>query len=141
MSGRGGLGFAAVARMPYQKEIDGFFYQREPVGYAGGLGKEPARWKALGFMYIRLPATPVGHGWAVAAPLWSLLLLVAPWPVWRVRTAWRNLPERRRRLGLCVRCGYDLRASAERCPECGETKPASTLPDAPGPMARAAPDV
>ncbi|HTL29500.1 MAG TPA: hypothetical protein VL282_09765 [Tepidisphaeraceae bacterium] len=52
----------------------------------------------------------------VPAALLSLPLLIA------LAVTWRRLfvLRRRRTLGLCLSCGYDLRgASSERCPECG----------------------
>ena len=40
---------------------------------------------------------------------------------------WRSeLREERLGDGRCVDCGYDLRASLGRCPECGAAKPDST---------------
>jgi hypothetical protein len=76
----------------------GFTYQREkPYGYLPG---QPESWR-------------VPYGFVVA--------LTALAPGAHALTAWRR---RRARLkaagaGLCAACGYDLRASPDRCPECG----------------------
>ncbi len=41
-------------------------------------------------------------------------LLIAPTTAWLLR--WRRTSHR---YGQCTRCGYDLRATPDRCPECG----------------------
>ena len=50
-------------------------------------------------------------------PYWSLLVLSAIPPVAMFRR-WRRR-RRRVRQGLCLICGYDLRSTPDRCPECG----------------------
>ena len=50
-------------------------------------------------------------------PLWVPALMFAIAPAWPLSSPYRR--RRRRKLGLCLKCGYDLRGSAERCPECG----------------------
>ena len=81
----------------------------------------------LGFGYSRRgsftgPSGRFGH---VVVPYWSLLAATALPPLlWLgVRSRRTLLLRRRKRLGLCVRCGYDLRASPGRCPECGTPAP------------------
>ena len=63
-------------------------------------------------------ATPVRPARTLILPLW-VAIAVFGYATWRLRFAPANLLRRRRKLGLCLRCGYDLRASKDRCPECG----------------------
>jgi hypothetical protein len=51
------------------------------------------------------------------APYWALSTPVLLWAAYLLLGELKT--RRRRRRGLCVQCGYDLRASPDRCPECG----------------------
>jgi hypothetical protein len=57
----------------------------------------------------------------VLVPHWFLVVVFVVPPVLRVpyvaRRRWRS------HRGLCPRCGYDLRATPGRCPECGTVTP------------------
>jgi hypothetical protein len=57
---------------------------------------------------------------SVTVPCWALVMALGLAPVAGVRHYWRTAVRRRRRArGECVMCGYDLRATPGRCPECG----------------------
>jgi hypothetical protein len=49
-----------------------------------------------------------------------LLYWVLPLLAWTIWCGWRFV-RRRHPIGCCQSCGYDLRASSGRCPECGTT--------------------
>jgi hypothetical protein len=76
----------------------------------------------LGFFIGREGGPPVNPWRQTYAhvPHWALLALLGGLsvPLWmKVHRAHRST--RRAAAGLCVACGYDLRASPSECPECG----------------------
>jgi len=83
---------------------------------------EPAPWQAY-----PIDPQPIGHfgfswsfyswngssNWVVGVPFWLLACIAGAiglyfFRTWKVPTA-----------NLCAKCGYDLRATRDRCPECG----------------------
>jgi hypothetical protein len=78
------------------------------------------RWHLVGFRMSR-SFSPGGDGttveWAaITIPYWSIAL-AALLPLVVLGPGW--LRQRRKIAGRCERCGYDLRATPDRCPECG----------------------
>jgi hypothetical protein len=55
----------------------------------------------------------------VFVPYWFLAAVTGVLPLLQLVRALRRRARRRR--GLCVHCGYDLRETSGRCPECGTT--------------------
>jgi len=84
-----------------------------------GFGRSHLRWKIYTSVSLfGKPPPIISNATYWFAPWWAVwfatTVLPAMWIVQRRRTS-----RRPKRVGFCSRCGYDLRATPDRCPECG----------------------
>jgi hypothetical protein len=102
-----------------------------PVREYGGFPTPERRWLGFGYFSYQIAeittadlVLPQQRGSRITFP-WALPCLVfAALPAWhfvRQRHARRRI--KRLRSGLCAHCGYDLRSTPGRCPECGTMQP------------------
>ena len=119
--------------------IDGKLYIHARVDFEPWTQPTPTRLETaqrlIGIQHIRRTSHPMNgrkvlrqytildHHVVVDLFWYRILLLVLPL-YWLVTTARTFLQEEqrndRRTRGLCPTCGYDLRATPDRCPECGD---------------------
>ena len=110
--------------IPAPLPADGYHYSSQPAYIPVALMNKGA-W--LGFMWFwNSSMTPIGgknmqtYSLQVFAPHWFYGCLLSIRSILWLFSAVRKRRTVRRALSqLCVHCGYDLRASPERCPECG----------------------
>jgi hypothetical protein len=91
----------------------------------------PGEWPEFGPVSIWPPASArlyqdrhvsdgVTNSWrGLLIPMWLLVLATSAFPTIRCILGWRRIRRSRGTLNVCFKCGYDLRATPERCPECG----------------------
>jgi hypothetical protein len=113
---RGGVEFVAITNPPERAYSSRLWSEQQPISPL-------PRYTHAGFGAVTFTQTmaeldgvqtrQVGFG-AVVIPFYAVLLATVILPTW-----WLLTRRRQRKPGTCPRCGYDLRATPDRCPECG----------------------
>jgi len=125
-------GFAVQYDKPHRSYLafvseDGAAGCIQCLNWAGGADFRTLQWHSLrvgrhaAWFLDTPPKVGSSAGVVFAFPWWSCALATGVLPgVWLARAAMGFNRSRRWTAGHCRACGYDLRATPERCPECGE---------------------
>jgi hypothetical protein len=108
-----GHGTIDICVIPDWKQDPDFYYTRYPPNVWYGT-RYSYKNRFLGFG--RGEQWPEYGGWYVNIPNWFIAAITAGGVLLLARMWWKRRP---RPAGRCRRCGYDLRATPDRCPECG----------------------
>jgi hypothetical protein len=128
-------GYLRGARMDGKFRTNWIYIPWRQYGGANGLG---LRETILGFRYVsqdsrdRSPSQPLNRSWIMTIP-WPLpFLIFSILPAFALRRFIKTRREaRRRKLGHCLSCGYNLRQlTSSTCPECGAIHHAAAAPAA-----------
>jgi len=94
-------------------EVGDFAVARRSYPYASRSGRAP---------YLSVDTS-------LYLPYWLIILIcIVPSAWWLLVLRQKRLRAARALNGRCLSCGYDLRATPERCPECGATTEIKRLP-------------
>ncbi len=85
-------------------------------GWPGSSVDRQVRLPGFSYESQHLPLVPgeIIYSSHLRVSFWIIFVMALVLPVCRIRFRRRYPP------GRCAKCGYDLRATPERCPECGE---------------------
>jgi hypothetical protein len=121
---RGTIGFVWI-RESDAKELKITYYSETPHDLVEVMNRARWHWHRFAFDKVAEPLDSFTEVYAMM-PCWAIVCLGGLLPLIRVFA--HHFP-RKKVDGLCATCGYDLRATHDRCPECGTPAPAppSTL--------------